>query len=345
MASGLPAVRVLISDPNIFITFSLCSLCTLANPELAEGGAGERYILFSAPIKAHQSLSSAILLIRIPPELPIGIEESCALMKMTWDSEAEKILRRVPFFVRTKVRKKVEEEVAAAGRNRVTKTDLEESKRNHLKRLSEGVKGFSVEACFGSSGCQNAVVTSADLVSNLESLLEEADLLSFLRSQLGDHVKLHHQLRVTLADCPNGCSQPQIKDIGIIGQAQVACEPEECTACGECEAVCQESAIILDDGFLVSIEEDLCVECGVCARVCPSSAISTTANSYRVLVGGKLGRHPQLARDLTNGLDAEQVLNLVGVIVNFYKANVKSGERLGALINRVGWEEFKESVL
>jgi dissimilatory sulfite reductase (desulfoviridin) alpha/beta subunit len=266
-------------------------------------------------------------------------------MKMTWDSEAEKTLRRVPFFVRTKVRKKVEEEVAAAGRNLVTKTDLEESKRNHLKRLSEGVKGYSAEACFGSSGCQNAVVTSADLVSNLESLLEKADLLSFLRSKLGDHVKLHHQLRVTLADCPNACSQPQIKDIGIIGQAQVACEPEECTACGECEVVCQESAILLDDGFLVSIEEDLCVECGACARACPSSAISTTANNYRILVGGKLGRHPQLARDLTSNLDAEQVLDLVGGIVDFFKANAKSGERLGALINRVGWEEFRKAVL
>jgi anaerobic sulfite reductase subunit C len=266
-------------------------------------------------------------------------------MKITWDSEAEKTLRRVPFFVRTKVRKKVEEEVAAAGRNRVTKTDLEESKRNHLKRLSEGVKGYSVEACFGSSGCQNAVVTSADLVSNLESLLEKADLLNFLRSQLGEHVKLHHQLRVTLADCPNACSQPQIKDIGIIGQAQVSCEPEECTACGECEPVCQESAILLDDGFLVSIDEDLCVECGACARVCPSNAITNTSNTYRILVGGKLGRHPQLARDLTNGLDAEQALNLVGDIVGFYKNTARRGERLGALINRVGWEEFKGAVL
>lgn len=266
-------------------------------------------------------------------------------MKMTWDSEAEKTLRRVPFFVRTKVRKKVEEEVAAAGRNRVTKTDLEESKRKHLKRLSEGVKGYSVEACFGSSGCQNAVVTSADLVSNLESLLEGADLLSFLRSQLGDQVKLHHQLRLTLADCPNACSQPQIKDIGIIGQAQVACEPEECTACGECEQVCHESAIILDDGFLVSIDEELCVDCGACAQVCPSSAIDISANTYKILVGGKLGRHPQLARELTGSLDGDQVLALVGVIVDFFKANANSGERLGTLINRVGWEEFRSAVL
>ena len=124
-------------------------------------------------------------------------------MKMTWDSEAEETLRRVPFFVRHRVRKKVEEEVAAAGRSRVTRTDLEESKRRQLKHLGQGVKGYSLEACFGSGGCDNAVVASADLVTNLESLLTEADLLSFLRSHLGDRLKLHHQLRVTVADCPN----------------------------------------------------------------------------------------------------------------------------------------------
>jgi len=66
-------------------------------------------------------------------------------MKMTWDSEAEKMLRRVPFFVRKRVRMKVEEEVAAAGRNCVTKGDLEESKRKHLKSLSEGIKGYSLD--------------------------------------------------------------------------------------------------------------------------------------------------------------------------------------------------------
>ena len=266
-------------------------------------------------------------------------------MNMSWDSEAEKTLRRVPFFVRTKVRKKVEEEVAAAGRNRVTKTDLEESKRKHMKSLSEDIRGYSLEACFGSSGCHNAVVASADLVSNLENLLEKADLLTFLRSSLGERLKLHHQLRVTIADCPNSCSQPQIKDIGIIGQAELSCDPNECTGCGECEVVCEESAILLEDGFLVSIDEDLCVECGACARVCPSSAIDISANTYKILVGGKLGRHPQLARELTASLDGDQVQVLVGEIVDFFKANANSGERLGALINRVGWKEFKGAVL
>jgi hypothetical protein len=86
-------------------------------------------------------------------------------MNMTWDSEAEETLRRVPFFVRKRVQKKVEEEVAAAGRKRVTQADLEESKKRHLKSLSDGVKGYSLEACFGSSGCENAVVYLSPLSS------------------------------------------------------------------------------------------------------------------------------------------------------------------------------------
>jgi anaerobic sulfite reductase subunit C len=266
-------------------------------------------------------------------------------MKITWDSEAEKMLRRVPFFVRKRVRTKVEEEVAAAGRNCVTTGDLEESKRKHLKSLSEGIKGFSLDGCFGSSGCQNAVVASADLLSNLDNLLEKADLLTFLRSSLGERLKLHHQLRLTIADCPNSCSQPQIKDIGIIGQAQLLCNPQECTGCGECEAVCEESAIVLKDGFLVGIDEKLCVQCGACAQICPTDSLITTIGTYRVLVGGKLGRHPQLARELTRDLDDHQVLKLVSVIVDFFKANAKSGERLATLINRIGWQDFKAAVL
>jgi dissimilatory sulfite reductase (desulfoviridin) alpha/beta subunit len=266
-------------------------------------------------------------------------------MKISWDGEAEKRLRRVPFFVRHRVRKKVEEEVTAAGRKLVTVADLEESKRRHLKRLSEDVKGYSLEACFGSSGCDHAVLNSSELISRLENLLESADLLTFLRSQLGERLKLHHQLRVTLADCPNCCSQPQIKDIGIIGQAQMGVAAEECTACGECETICDEAAIELSDGYMIDINQELCVQCAACARVCPNGALTIAATRYRVQVGGKLGRHPQLAVELVGGLDAGQVLDLVSQIIDFYKANASRGERLGVLINRVGWDNFRQAVL
>ena len=265
-------------------------------------------------------------------------------MKVSWAPDAEKLLGRVPFFVRHRVRKKVEEEVTAAGRTRVTVADLEESKRRHLQRLSEGVKGYTLETCFGGSGCQNAVVASTELVPRLEQLLEQADLISFLR-RLGEKLKLHHQFRVTVADCPNSCSQPQIKDIGIIGETEVSCEPDACTGCGECAAVCEESAVILNEAHLLGVDSARCVRCGACARVCSTEALRSDGGGYLVLVGGKLGRHPQLARELARGLDADQVVALVSRIVETYKANAFSGERLGALINRLGWGEFQASVM
>ena len=266
-------------------------------------------------------------------------------MKVNWDSDAEQVLRRVPFFVRHRVRKKVEEDVTAAGRSRVTVADLEESKKRQLQGLSEGVKGYTLEICFGGSGCQNAVVVSAELVSRLEELLDRADLLSFLRRHLGEKLKLHHQFRVTLADCPNSCSQPQIKDIGIIGEVEVQCEPQECTGCGECAVVCEESAVTLEDERLVGIDVESCVRCGACARVCPTEALRTGRGTHRVVVGGKLGRHPQLAGELARGLNADQVVALVSRIVEVYKANAQTGERLGAVMNRIGWDDFRARVL
>jgi anaerobic sulfite reductase subunit C len=266
-------------------------------------------------------------------------------MKVSWAPDAEKLLGRVPFFVRHRVRKKVEEEVAAAGRTRVTVADLEESKRRHLQRLSEGVKGYTLETCFGGSGCQNAVVTSTELVPRLEQLLDQAGLLSFLRSRLGEKLKLHHQFRVTVSDCPNACSQPQIKDVGIIGEAEMSCDPDACTGCGECAAVCEESAVILSEGRLLGTDPKRCVRCGACAGVCAPQALRNDGATYRVLVGGKLGRHPQLAVELARGLDTDQVVALVSRIVKTYKTNALSGERLGTLVNRLGWEEFQATVV
>jgi dissimilatory sulfite reductase (desulfoviridin) alpha/beta subunit len=148
-----------------------------------------------------------------------------------------------------------------------------------------------------------------------------------------------------LADCPNSCSQPQIKDIGIIGEVEVQCEPEPCNGCGECAVVCEESAVSLEDDRVAGIDCESCVRCGACARACPTEALNAGRGSFRILVGGKLGRHPQLARELARGLDADQVVALVSRLVEVYKAHARKGERLGAVVNRIGWVDFRARVL
>ena len=43
---------------------------------------------------------------------------------------------------------------------------------------------------------------------------------------------------------------------------------DECTACGECEEICQIKAIEMDDSVAVVLKER-CIGCGVCASRCP----------------------------------------------------------------------------
>ena len=141
---------------------------------------------------------------------------------MKWSTEAEAAIKKVPFFVRKRVRKRVETEAAAEGKHAVTLTEVKTTQKRYLNRMESEIKGYQLDTCFGPNGCPNRANQSDLLVEKIESLLKEADLLSFLKKRVKGPLKFHHEFRVTVAECPNACSQPQIKDIGVIG----ACTPE-----------------------------------------------------------------------------------------------------------------------
>lgn len=65
-----------------------------------------------------------------------------------------------------------------------------------------------------------------------------------------------------------------------------------------------------------------------------------TPKGWTVFVGGKGGTIPRLGDRLVMGIPDEKVLDLVDDIVNLYSDNANSKERLGAYIDRVGFEEF-----
>lgn len=136
---------------------------------------------------------------------------------MKWTDEAEKAVSRVPFFVRKKVRARVEKEAGHSGKNIVTLEEVKETQNRFLHRMESEVKGFQVDTCFGAGGCPNRAGNSEKLHKEIESLLESEDILSFLKTRVKGGLKFHHEFRITLADCPNACSQPQIKDIEAAG--------------------------------------------------------------------------------------------------------------------------------
>jgi NAD(P)H-nitrite reductase large subunit len=64
------------------------------------------------------------------------------------------------------------------------------------------------------------------------------------------------------------------------------------------------------------------------------------ADGWVLLVGGNVGASPRIAQELLSGLSDDQALNSIEKAVDFYKENAKKGERLGKMIDRIGFESL-----
>ena len=262
---------------------------------------------------------------------------------MKWTDDAEAAVKKVPFFVRKKVRTRVEKEAADAGKTSVSLSDVKATQASYLKKMSSEVKGYQLDACFGSSGCPHRVMTSEALVQKIEQVMADADLLGFLKSRVQGDLKFHHEFRISIADCPNACSQPQIKDVGILGAITPTFEDIPCNACGACMDACKEDAVAPSEtGEAIAIDFQRCVHCGSCMAACPTGTLEGRNKGYRVLIGGKLGRHPRLARELAGIHDEQTVIDMIGDFVSFYKSHSTCGQRFAQLLTDADIDAFSK---
>ena len=260
---------------------------------------------------------------------------------MEWTQDADESIQKVPFFVRKRVRARVEKEAKSAGKKVVSLADVKATQARYLSGMASEIKGYQIDTCFGASGCPNRAVVCDQLLQKIESLVKGKDLLGFLNKRVEGDLKFHHEFRITLADCPNACSQPQIKDIGIIGACAPQLTEEPCTLCEACVEACKENAItLITEKECPQIEFTRCLYCGKCMKVCPTGTISQGAKGYRVQLGGKLGRHPQLAKELPGIYGEHQVLQIVKDCLHFYTQNSKHGERFGQILTSADFEEL-----
>ena len=264
---------------------------------------------------------------------------------MKWMDDADQAISRVPFFVRRRVRKRVEEEAVRSNSSVVTMEHVERCHRRFLNDMENEVKGYQVEACFGTGGCPNKVVESDGLTRTLEDQLQRADIKGFLKTVVKGPLKMHHEFRIALADCPNACSRPQIADIGIIAAMRPGLSEEKCTQCRACKDVCREQAVFLTEGAEHPVIDYVkCVLCGQCVQACPTSTLVTQQIGYRIQLGGKLGRHPQLGREIPGIYSEPQVIGIVEACLGHLKQNSRKGERFGEILNRTGLQFFNNEV-
>lgn len=255
---------------------------------------------------------------------------------MKWSVDAEQAIKKVPFFVRKKVKKKVEDHAARKGKSNVDLIDVNELKQKFLSKggMESQIKGYEVSSCFGASGCPNIAHPTSELAAEIETLLKEADILSFLKANVKGDLKFHHEFRVVLSDCPNACSRPQIVDIGIIGASVPKVTDEPCTQCEACLDACKEDAIEIQ-GEKPSISMSRCLLCAGCIKACPTGTIAENQKGFRVLLGGRLGRHPRLAMEVPGIHTHERVVEIVKNCIQFYKTHSKNGKRFSQILQSV----------
>lgn len=205
-------------------------------------------------------------------------------------------------------------------------------KREDLER------GFVVEVCRGAQGCRHrANEGGAELARGLEQALAGLDPASRMRAKSGGSLRAHDCFRVSVSCCPNGCSRPQIADVGLLGAAEVQVTDEACLECEACLEACREEALSLDSGGPI-LNLDRCLRCGACAEVCPSRTLVVTRTGWRAQLGGRLGRHPRLAHELPDLFTSGQAVALAARCLTLHLDEARPGERFGALLERLGLE-------
>ena len=83
-----------------------------------------------------------------------------------------------------------------------------------------------------------------------------------------------------------------------------------------------------------------------CAETCIKDiGLVGTKKGWTVMVGGSGTGHPRLAQTLQEELSTEAALALIAKTVGYYKQNAKKFERIGKMIDRIGFDALREALL
>ena len=273
------------------------------------------------------------------------------MSEVVWEKEAEKALAGVPFFMRGLVRRKLEERAKSQGCGVVTLKKFQEAEArirpvmvgkasDEMKQMMPhenvfGVEMVIIDVCHHEmSDCPNVLIQTADWKKIIEDFVREKNVSERLRARIkGDRILRHHKLHISISGCPNGCSRPQIADVGLVGFVRPSVKAEDCTMCGSCENACPDEAISVNCAP-PKFDMRVCQGCVQCRNACPVCCIDLSPPVVRVLLGGKLGRHPRFAEMVCEETDPPKIIELLDRVISNYIEHAKPEERFADFLIR-----------
>jgi anaerobic sulfite reductase subunit C len=210
-------------------------------------------------------------------------------------------------------------------------------------RRPEAADSYELQPCRGPEGtCPFALTKDPLLAHRIDLAVRASAWWQRFNSDHGKARPHHARFRVALATCPNACTMPQIRDIGIIATVTPQAIRPECDGCGCCERTCREGAIVVQDGRAV-LHEERCVGCGQCIWSCPQQVIDPGPVRLRILVGGRMGRHPRWARDLCE-TDLASGAHVVRAFLDRVAREMQPAEHLADAVERIGIERLGQDI-
>lgn len=291
---------------------------------------------------------------------------------MEWDKPASLLLEKAPPFIQKLVREKVETLARERGKTLITEAEviaaregfmgksnsqgafakkpISNEKLSILRKYPKYFDGngnpvlYQINACRGAEvNCPFLILDSKLLAGKLRKKLEELNFTEKLINKIEGQLLPHHTMKLAVSGCPNSCSMPQIKDFGVHAIEPVYVDPDyECIECMKCVETCREDAITVKNRQ-VAIDKQKCVHCGLCAKVCPAGSIKASEKKYRIMIGGKVGRHPRFALDLLPTADETIALEALEVCIDIILSN-KTERHFRTLIEQIGIEEIKKRI-
>jgi len=95
----------------------------------------------------------------------------------------------------------------------------------------------------------------------------------------------------------------------------------------------------------------------ICVGGCPNNCAKPALNDFSVMgaakgekclkifIGGKYGRKSRQGSELDGLFTQDEAVAVLTKVLNYYKANANPKERLGDMIDRIGFEEVQKAIL